>query len=211
MKRILSTLSALFLLSLCSCGSDLTVKASADGSISFNYSAVCGKELMATVAAITGSKDGIIFSKARTESALASSGFLNTSATLPSPERIAFSATLSPKLDDAVSKSGLVSYSAADKIVSLILSAELLHALYAKMPDDFQSYMDLFMAPVFTGEDMSDADYLDLVTTVYGQPLVDELKNASVKITVISPTSKKTERIPLLKIMNLKEKVVIRA
>ena len=104
-----------------------------------------------------------------------------------------------------------MSYSAADKIVSLILSAELLHALYAKMPDDFQSYMDLFMAPVFTGEDMSDADYLDLVTTVYGQPLVDELKNASVKITVISPTSKKTERIPLLKIMNLKEKVVIRA
>ena len=75
-----------------------------------------------------------------------------------------------------------------------------LSALYASLPETVRSYIDLFMAPVFSVESMTKSEYLDLVASVYGQNLADEIAGSSVSIVLSAPDAsgkKKKVSVPL--------------
>ena len=66
--------------------------------------------------------------------------------------------------------------------------------------------MDLFMAPVVTGEEMPASEYKDLVALVYGDKLADDLEASKVEITIASPAGRsKTYTIPLVELLTLSE------
>ncbi|MGP1458335.1 MAG: hypothetical protein ACTTKL_03380 [Treponema sp.] len=205
MKKIsiICTAAAFFLVS---CNSTLLVKDAEGLSLAFEYSAVCGKELMAAITTISGG--GVLFDEAKIKEALTLAKLSKIKVAVPEKERLYLAAELSKDAGDAVSKAKIAANRKTDG-VTLSLTPQTLGALYAELPNEFQSYIDLFMAPVFTGENMSDADYLDLLSAVYGKPLADEFGNAVLTITLQNGTAKQEHKIRLIKLLNLKEPMIL--
>ncbi|MDR1324740.1 MAG: hypothetical protein LBK00_01745 [Treponema sp.] len=52
---------------------------------------------------------------------------------------------------------------------------------------DVVDYLTALMAPVVTGETLSRADYLNLVTMVYGKPVADEMAAARIRASIAFP------------------------
>ncbi|MDR2900965.1 MAG: hypothetical protein LBV20_05555 [Treponema sp.] len=52
---------------------------------------------------------------------------------------------------------------------------------------DVADYLSAIMAPLATGEVLSVAEYLDLVSTIYGSTVSNEIKNAIVNIDLVVP------------------------
>jgi hypothetical protein len=52
---------------------------------------------------------------------------------------------------------------------------------------DVVDYLSALMAPVVTGETLSRAEYLSLVTTVYGKPVADEMAAARIRASIAFP------------------------
>lgn len=75
--------------------------------------------------------------------------------------------------------------------LTLNLSPATMRALYASMDLQTRSYVDLFMAPVFTGEPMSGEEYTALIASVYGKDLAQEIADARMEITLTAPRGEK--------------------
>lgn len=88
----------------------------------------------------------------------------------------------------------------------LYLSKDSLKSIYKNLPEIFKSYLDLFGAPVFTGEQMDNKEYLEMIACVYGSDLADEIANAKVKISI----NDKTVNLPLIDLLNLQEPFIIK-
>ena len=209
MKKIIFALviTSLF----CSCSSSLLVKFGEEGIIGFEYSALCGKELTATISSISGGGEGQpVFETERIKEALEKAKFSKIKVSSPEKNMLTLSAELSRNAETPVAKSQIFEELRQSKGLSLTLTAESLQSLYSVLPDEFQSYMDLFMAPSFTGEIMSDSEYLDLVAAVYGKPLAAELENAVLTVTLQNGAEKRRQKIRLIQLLNMKESEILR-
>ena len=71
--------------------------------------------------------------------------------------------------------------------LTLVLSPQALRGITEGLSGDMQSYLDLLMAPLFTGEEMTAAEYSELIEAVYGSELARELEAATVTITAAAP------------------------
>jgi hypothetical protein len=56
------------------------------------------------------------------------------------------------------------------------------------MPADTAEYLELLMAPVFTGETMSSAEYIELLSSIYGKNIGTEMKNANLFLSLTAPS-----------------------
>ncbi len=115
-------------------------------------------------------------------------------------------------------KGGAVSIAMTDKnqssylFTSKIIKAEkgkLSTAISRKSLEDFYNYsdeqtrmiLDLFLAPVFNNEEMSEDEYIEMVGAFYGQAAAGEVKQSIVIINLISKDgSRQTLRYPLSQI-----------
>lgn len=111
----------------------------------------------------------------------------------------------------------------------LEISSEKLQSLYEKLPSEIQSYLDMLIAPSFTGEKMPDEEYLDLLASVYGQSLADEIKNSKINFVFVEKNAGGTDNanstknaggknakrarttISLLSVLNTEGKITITA
>ena len=196
---------------LCSCSSSLLIKFGEEGLIGFEYSALCGKELTATISSISGGGEGQpVFETERIKEALEKAKFSKIKVTSPEKNTLNLSAEVSKNAENSILKSQIFEKTSTDKDITLTFSTKSLQSLYSVLPDDFQSYIDLFMAPSFTGEVMSDSEYLDLVATVYGKPLAAELENAVLTVTLQNGAEKRHQKIRLIQLLNMKESEILR-
>lgn len=76
---------------------------------------------------------------------------------------------------------------------SLTLSDKVMNQFISLLPPETADYMELLMAPVFTGEVMTSAEYIDLISAVYGNTLAEELEKATFKLSLTAPTGKKQQ------------------
>ena len=126
MKKIVCMCIAGLAFMLASCGSALLVQGTADGNIAFEYSAVCGKELMTAIASISGSGDGAVFDADKIRDALSLAKLAKVKVAVPKSDRLYLAAECSRNGEDSVSKSKIAENSAADG-VTLSLTPEPLH------------------------------------------------------------------------------------
>lgn len=92
------------------------------------------------------------------------------------------------------------------KVLSLVLNPETLCALYARLNEDIQAYLDLAMAGVFTGEAMTVKEWLLSLEIVYGKPFSEEagIAQVTVNMSVTGDGGKEARRtftVPLADIM----------
>ena len=79
---------------------------------------------------------------------------------------------------------------------SLTVTTELMQALLAQLPEETAGWSEMLMAPLFTGEEMSEAEYSELLGAVYGNKIVEEAENAAVTLSVTAPAQILETRIP---------------
>ena len=62
----------------------------------------------------------------------------------------------------------------------------------------------MLMSPTFTDDEMTDEEYLDLISSVYGQKLADEISSSTIKFVLESPSGKVSRHtVSLLTLLNL--------
>ena len=79
---------------------------------------------------------------------------------------------------------------------SLTVTTELMQALLAQLPEETAGWSEMLMAPLFTGEELSEAEYSELLGAVYGNKIVEEAENAAVTLSVTAPAQILETRIP---------------
>ncbi len=79
--------------------------------------------------------------------------------------------------------------------IEVRLTRESVNAAVAMMPADTRDYLDLLMAPVFTGETMNMIEYESIIAAAYGKTLAAELKKSSFILTIRCPSAVKNAAI----------------
>lgn len=73
----------------------------------------------------------------------------------------------------------------------ILLNDKIINKFISILPQEASEYLVLLMAPIFVGESMTPEEYIELLSTVYGPTLSDEISKSQVQLTLISPTGKK--------------------
>ncbi len=76
-----------------------------------------------------------------------------------------------------------------NKRVSIEISRDTLERALALMPPETRDYLDLFMAPVFTGEELTEREYREIIAAAYGKTLASELATSNFTMTVQCPAT----------------------
>ena len=194
---------AIFTFFFISCDSKIQIDFSGNQKATVHFSTVLGPSILETISAFSDSQnfdDEEIILNAQ------SLGLKNVKSD-SSNQKIDFKGTLLPDFDSILLKSNIIQI----QNKKIELSPQNLLNFYQNCPEDFKTYLDLFMAPVFTQENLSDEEYFSTIQEVYGEPLANEIKNSSINIIFTDEKNRKiSKNIPLLNILNLKEKIELK-
>ena len=82
------------------------------------------------------------------------------------------------------------------------ISRKSLEDFYAYADEQTRMILDLFLAPVFNNEEMSEAEYIEMAGSFYGEGAAKEIADSIVKINLISKDGKKESlNIPLSQLL----------
>ncbi len=203
MKRFLLCTVVTASLFFISCESSVAIKANGDKSADIKLSLDLGKTLEKTVSEMyknSGKGEFDFFSKKEVEDAFKGSDFKNINVWVPSKTQLIIAGNVpSPKEQKAYSDKGNLKaanfIACAENSLTLIFSPETIQGIVSSLPEETRELFDLLMAPVLTGEEMSRKEYVDLVGSVYGEELADEINSALFQVSLECPdncTIKKT-------------------
>ena len=186
-----SMLAALLFLPLlfASCTSSVELRANSDGSVDITYDAAFGSAFVEMMRALSGGGNSRLFDAAEMTAQFRAAGVNDVRIASPADTSLGIRLRLPKNGIDPVSQAGCISRSG--NTLSLAFSPESCAKLYKLLPDTMQAYIDLCMAPLFLGEPMSQNEYVDLIASVYGQALADELKRSKIKISLFAPNDEK--------------------
>lgn len=195
------------------CTARLELAVSEQGDVAAEYSAGFGAAFRDSFSALMDTDSGRLFDGAEIARLLTEAGFRNASVRTPDDFSLEASALLpGGAAVSASSAADLISQetdAAGRRGVKIRFSAETMRKLYSVLPEEVRSYIDLFLAPVFTGEVMTDGEYTDILASLYGQALADELSSAELQIVLVSPSGRRQSRkIPLFRLLNLSDDIV---
>jgi hypothetical protein len=207
-KYMLSAAVFAVVLFLSACTASVEIHAAADGKTAVKYDAEFGTAFVEMMRSLSDTGSGPLFDASSITEQFRKAGIPDVKAASGSDSSLTISALLQADSKDFISASGCVSYTSGS--MTLTVSPEKLSALYTSLPETVKSYIDLFMAPVFSGDVMTAAEYTDLISSVYGKPLGDEVAAAQVTIVLYGPDGsgrKKTVTVPLTDILTASKPV----
>ncbi len=217
-KSVFIVIFSIFLILLASCNSALTITLT-NGNPSFSYNVKPSQEFLKTVSAIMSFENSSeirdFFDASELEKEFVQPKFTKVSSKINDNNEISVNFSPSTENLDPLSASGILKYD-SNKKPYFEFSGEKFISFYKLMPSEFQSYIDMLMAPSFTGESMSDEEYLDFFASVYGQKLCDEIKNATIDFIFIdtgteSGIKKSKKSFSLLSILNITGKLIVKS
>ena len=206
-KFIYALIYLTVLFSLTGCGGSLGVAARDDGKADVSLFMDTGKaasnmiaSIMASLYPSASSGKGAVFTPDRAaalEKSLSGGELEAVKAEALSPSVLSLAATIKDAASrNSDSQPGVLLSSmvrqSGDKM-TLTLSPEVLRGLYGSMDEQTRGYVDLFMAPVFTGEEMEGAEYAALIGSIYGKDMADELSTAMLELTLAAPKGRKVK------------------
>lgn len=204
MKKLFFCLAAAFSFFLTSCGCDVILRPAADGA-HFEISLTFGQAFSDTFSALFPPDDEnqTLFDEAQITKTLENAGITNVSVKNTSQNSLRIAGTVKKSGGNPAVDSGVVEFADSGNI-HLSFSAEKFQKLYELLPFELKSYIDMLMAPSFTGEEISDEEYLDLVGTVYGGKLAEELKDGSVHFMIYTADGKAyLAQLSVVKLLNV--------
>jgi hypothetical protein len=95
---------------------------------------------------------------------------------------------------DASAETGEKAFSVLNKAIAyepssfqITLSSDTIPEILTLVPSDTVEYLDFLMAPLLTGEQMSEGDYKELIASVYGQTIARELSESAFELVITVP------------------------
>lgn len=176
-----------------SCSAAITVTAANDGSIKAVCNAALGQAFMDVMRQMNGTAPDSPLMTAEDckdmAARLMAAGLNDSAVRTPARDsvEVAGKAFLQGKaLPDLLTGTKCIAVSAAKgkRRLTLALNKTTLGALYGRLDEEVQSYLDLSMAGVFGGESMTAEEWISALEVVYGKPFADEASRAQVKITM---------------------------
>ena len=82
------------------------------------------------------------------------------------------------------------------KTFSVTLTPEYIQYLLTYLPEESTGYADLLMAPLFTGEEMDEEEYVDTVAVVYGRKLANESTTYKFQFQITVPGTVTAVSVP---------------
>ena len=204
-KNLLVALFCSVILFLTSCKSQIKITFSKNA-CTVKYSTKLGKALFYTFYVFAGETESEkIFDTEQFKQIFSEGGLKNVSAESKVIDEISIQGDIDGNNGDFISGSSIIKSSNNGKNVEIEFTRNNLLKMYDNMPSIMRSYIDLFMAPVFTEEEMSNEEYLELISSVYGQILADEIKTSTVDfIVVLSDGKTKQFSLELIDLINIK-------
>ena len=201
-KYLYSVFYLVVLFAVSGCSGKLSVQAKSDMGADIHFSSSVGQVISSTLSSLSSSIAGgkysggsqNLFSATEIKKAFNGSDFTDVTVTTPSSDSLNMSASI-PSASKQTHATGGIRASdivncTSNKMV-LQFSPTSLQKLSADLPKDTKTYLDLFMAPVFTGEKMDKSEYKMLIASIYGDQIASELDKAQITVSLSCPKGKK--------------------
>ena len=199
-------ISTLFLFA--SCTTEVTLTLQEDNSLDIHFEGGAGAafaKMISSAAGVNASEGGLsdngnlFIDKDSVAYELAKAGFSNVKVNQKKD------GTVSILMSDKKQTSYLFTskiIKVADGRLTSAITRKSLEDFYTAADEQTSMILDLFLAPVFNNEEMSEEEYLEMVGAFYGEAAADEVRNSFVRINLISRDgSKENLRIPLAQLM----------
>lgn len=79
-------------------------------------------------------------------------------------------------------------FSPTETGMTISLSRESVNAIINQLPPETADLLELLMAPVFTGEQLSRSEYLEIISAAYGEKIAKEIATATCTLCINAPT-----------------------
>jgi hypothetical protein len=78
----------------------------------------------------------------------------------------------------------------------MTLSPDTIPEILALVPSNTIEYLDFIMAPLLTGEQMTESEYKEMITSIYGQTIARELSESVFELVITAPKTIFTYEAP---------------
>lgn len=175
--------------------------------LNISFSTKAGPQINQLISSIGDSNNSsYIFDTFEIEKSLATIGFDNVQAI---SKKTKTSETLLVKCQVNQNELDFIKIHSLDSIIKKIeitLSPQILQDLILNQDSIIQQYADLLMAPCFTNEEISKEEYIELVKSLYGSEIANELILGNITLSINNSKEKgSTLSIPLIDILTLTE------
>ncbi|UTC51922.1 hypothetical protein E4N65_04105 [Treponema sp. OMZ 855] len=89
----------------------------------------------------------------------------------------------------------VINYNMKERKVAVTLSPKNIALFLEMLPQESRDFIDMLMAPLFTGDAIPPAEYEELIGAAYGKKIAAELRNAEFVLTVDVPYKVQTAHI----------------
>lgn len=198
MKIVCSVLSCLAVVSFavsCASHAHIVIHDTADYELaaSFTPSSLLEKNVTRVLRRKNGQKDtASIFDTDELKKTLAQSGVKVSSLTVHGAMGLNLSGTV-PAAHAFVKD--VITYNKSARNIRVYISKESITAFLQALPKDSRDFIDMLMAPLFTGDAMTTAEYEQLIGSAYGNKIASELRNAVFSLTLDVPYQVQTAQI----------------
>ena len=193
----------LILLSLfVSCTTEVTLAVQADNSVKINFEGGAGDAFTKMISSASGvsgaaSLDSIVDADA-VSFELAKAGFADVEVNQKKGGAVLISMR-DKKQSSYIFTSGIVK--AEKGKLTAQIKRKSLEDFYNSADEQTRATLDLFLAPVFNNEYMSEEEYLEMLASFYGEAAAKEVSESVVKINLISKDgSKEVIKMPLTQV-----------
>lgn len=197
MKRLYIFLIFLLSLFLVSCTTEISVKLNKDNSIDVKFAAGAGDAFTKMIMSSAGN-DGAIDEKQVTYE-LAKAGFSNVNVKVSGKSNVNISFS-DKKCSSYLFTSGILSQKKG--VLGLEINSKTLKDYYDSADEQTVTVLDLFLAPIFNDEEMTEQEYLEMVGTFYGENAAKEISNSIIVINLEDADGRKSNfRVPMAKLL----------
>ena len=190
----------LFSLFIISCTSEVTLAVQPDNSVTIKFDGGAGEAFtkMISSAAGMGSETDNLIDTDAVSYELAKAGFSDVK--INQKKGGAVSITMSDKKQTSYIFTSGIAKCEKGKL-SAVITRKSLEDFYASADEQTRMILDLFLAPVFNDEEMTEEAYIEMVSSFYGAGAAKEVGSSFVKINLISKDGKKeTLNYPLTQV-----------
>ena len=199
MTVILAVISIFFV----SCTTEVTLTVKSDDSVNIHFEGGAGEaftKMISSAAGVGTSADGTsVIDTDAVSYELAKAGF-STVKVEEKTDGLVLIDMSDKKSSSYIFTSGIIK-SEKGKL-SAAITRKSLEDFYNSADEQTRMTLDLFLAPVFNNEIMSEQEYLEMLASFYGQGAADEVSQSLVKINLISKDgAKETLKYPLSQLL----------
>ena len=205
-KQSKTIITILILLTACifmSCQTEVTLTLQKDDSLDIRFEGGAGQAFSRMISAAAGlgsnSNGDMLIDTDSVSYELAKSGFFNVKVNQKKGGSVVI--TMTDKKQTSYLFTSKILKADKEKLTALI-SPESLKEFYDSSDEQTRMILDLFLAPVFNDEEMTEEEYIEMTGAFYGEGAAKEVKDSTIKINLIAKDgSKQTIRYPLAQLL----------